>query len=166
MQGVGEAIIENWKEIAAVLAIISSLWVSVGKKIRNSILIALKIKSEQLTIEERYDKFVEARIEKLLNTISHYEEITSSLETVARDRLEMIEEYRIKNRTLKAQLEDQDVLINKYKSIIEDDKAQLEKADSLLRKFKIYIKKLEGLLKENKVIFDKMDIDSSNINFK
>lgn len=148
---------EHWQTVASILAILSAIWVTIGKNIRDGVLTFLKIKSEKLTIEQRYDKFIESRIEKLLNTISHYEGITDNLEKVAEDRLLIIEDYKAKNKTLNLQLKEQEYIIERYKAIIEDDRSQLKKADAILRKFKVYIKQLEGLLIENQVDFNKID---------
>lgn len=147
-----------------IMGTVAFIWATIGKKTRDWFLTLLKVKSEKLSIEEKYDIVTNRRIERLLNTITHYEDIVSDIEKVAEDRLNMIDEYREKNRVLRFQLKEQEEVIRKYNAMIEENKKEIKKLEDVLRKFKIHIKKLESLLNENDLEFDKIDTSYTPLN--
>jgi len=151
--------LEVLKWILSAGGALGGLWVSLGKKYRGLIIAWFKNKEAKLSFEERYERFQDARLEKLLNTVRHYESLNDELDQIARDKQVIVDDFVKSNSVLKVQFRDQARIIEKYKSAIEENKNQLNDAHNLLRRFRSYIKRLELLLRANNVEFEQMDID-------
>ena len=136
---------------------IGSIWMLIGKKSREVVTAFFKRKEAKLSFDEKYEKFQDARMEKLINTINYYQRINSDLDEVANERAKVNEEHLKNIEALKTQLIEQRDLIRQQRKTIEQDKEALEEARIILRRYRSHIRRLEGLLKENDIEFEKID---------
>lgn len=138
---------------------VGTVWIMIGKKYRDLFRIWFTANEKKLSLEERYEQMQNAKVEKILKRNQELEEINKRMEQINRSRQKYIDEQMISNKALKAELNDNLKQLDKYKKINEENERQLHEAQSVLRRFRVYIKKLERLLKENKIDFEQINID-------
>jgi len=153
-----EGLEQYGKWIWGISVTLGSVWMLIGRRIRGLVVTFFKTKEAKLSFDEHYEKFQNARMEKLINTIEHYERINNDLDDIATEREILIKEQKKDGETLRKQILEQKILIDQFKKTIDQDKESLEEARVVLRRYRNHIRRLEKLLKENKIHFDEIEL--------
>lgn len=136
---------------------LGGIWLLIGKKYRSLVTAWFKTKEAALSYQEKYERFKDAQLERMMATLDHCNQVITDLEDVLKDKEELLKEAQQNNKVLKVQIRDQGKIIERQREMLEEHQSDLNHVESHLRKFRIYIKKLERLLRQNDIEFEEMN---------
>lgn len=151
-------LINNIEIIFGCFALILSVWAAFQKQIKHLFALTFRLEEAKLTVQERYDKYKDEQMEKMLKTMRSYQQASERQQAQLNDLQELLAKKDVQIATARQQTIEQKHIIDNLQEIIESDRSYLKEMKMVLKKYEVHIRYLQKLLRTNQVKFKEMDI--------